>query len=409
MKLPHKLHKKIAIREANGFLRELQSPEKLIDFSSNDYLGFSENRLLLEKTSQILQEHKIHSQGATGSRLLSGNHTLYPIVENAIADFHESETALIFNSGYDANIGFFQSVPQRGDVILYDEYIHASIRDGITMSHAKAFKFSHNNLDHLERLLEKQMQASPFVEGDTRREEGVKQEDDLEREIYVVTESVFSMDGDSPDLIAMQTLCETYNARFIVDEAHATGVIGTRGQGLVQVLGLEKRVFARIVTFGKAMGTHGAAVLCGKELRSYLINFARSLIYTTALPPHTLATILASYTHLISDVAEKPHPAVVALQENIKTFTQYLDTFEIRQHFIPSMSAIQCVIVPGSSKVITLSRKLKQHGYNVKPILSPTVPEGKERLRFCLHSTTTEEEIKSVLSLLQSCIHEAIT
>ena len=406
MKLPHKLHKKIAIREANGFLRELKSPEKLIDFSSNDYLGFSENGLLLEKTSHILQEYKIHSQGATGSRLLSGNHTLYPIVENTIAGFHESETALIFNSGYDANIGFFQCVPQRGDVILYDEYIHASIRDGMTMSHAKAFKFSHNNLDHLERLLEKQMQASPFVEGDTRREEGVKQAGDLGKEIYVVTESVFSMDGDSPDLTAMQTLCETYNAYFIVDEAHATGVIGTHGQGLVQTLGLEKRVFARIVTFGKAMGTHGAAVLCGKELRSYLINFARSLIYTTALPPHTLATILASYTHLISDVAEKSHPAVGALQENIKIFTQYLDTFQIQQYFIPSTSAIQCAVIPGSANVITLSRKLKQHGYNVKPILSPTVPEGKERLRFCLSSTMTEEEIVIVLQTLAIFINK---
>ncbi|MFT5892884.1 MAG: 8-amino-7-oxononanoate synthase, partial [Dokdonia sp.] len=379
--------KKIATREANGFLRELQSPEKLIDFSSNDYLGFSKNGLFLEKASQILQENNIRSQGATGSRLLSGNHIVYPIVENAIAGFHESETALIFNSGYDANIGFFQCVPQRGDVILYDEFIHASIRDGITMSHAKAFKFSHNNLDDLEKKLI------------ARTEKRTPQD-----EIYVVTESVFSMDGDSPDLSAIQTLCETYNAHFIVDEAHATGVIGTHGQGLVQMLGLEKRVFARIVTFGKAMGTHGAAILCSKELRGYLINFARSLIYTTALPPHTLATILASYNHLISDVAEKPHPAVGELQENIKTFTQYLDTFEIRQYFIPSRSAIQCVIIPGRDKVIALSRKLKQHGYNVKPILSPTVPEGKERLRFCLHSFTTQEEIIDVLSILKDMI-----
>jgi len=261
MKLPQKLHKKLAAREANDTLRTLTSSADLIDFSSNDYLGFSKNGQLLEEASQLLQKYKISSQGATGSRLLSGNHALYPIVEAAITRFHESETALIFNAGYDANIGFFQSVAQRGDVILYDEYIHASIRDGITMSHAKAYKFSHNNLSSLEKLLSKQELAS-LVGGDTRREEGVKQEESiLEREIYVVTESVFSMDGDSPDLVAMQILCEKYHAHFIVDEAHATGVMGTHGQGLVQALGLQKRVFARVVTFGKAMGTHGAAIL----------------------------------------------------------------------------------------------------------------------------------------------------
>ena len=402
MKLPEKLQKKIDTRKLTGTLRELKITDDLVDFSSNDYLGLSKDGLLLQITSEILQKNNIQHQGATGSRLLSGNHALYTVAENAIADFHESETALIFNSGYDANIGFFQSVPQRGDVILYDEYIHASIRDGITLGNAKAFKFSHNNLSSLEKLLIKQMPVSPLVGGDTRRGEGAKQQKgDLGQEIYVVTESVFSMDGDSPDLSAIQTLCETYNAHLVVDEAHATGVVGTHGQGLVQMLDLEKRVFARIITFGKAMGTHGAAILCSKELRSYLINFARSLIYTTALPPHTVATILAAYDHLSPKIENTPHLAIGKLQENIKTFTQYLDRFQIRQYFIPSTSAIQCAIIPGSTNVIALSRKLKQHGYNVKPILSPTVPEGKERLRFCLHSTMIEEEIKNMLSLLE--------
>lgn len=399
MKLPHKLHKKITAREANDTLRSLTAPANLIDFSSNDYLGLSKNEHLLEEASQLLQEHQIHNQGATGSRLLSGNHALYPIVEDAITRFHESETALIFNSGYDTNIGFFQSVPQRGDVILYDEYIHASIRDGLTMSHAKAYKFSHNNLDSLKRLLEKQKLASPLVGGDTRRGEGVKQEEGiLEREIYVVTESVFSMDGDSPDLMMMQTLCEKYHAHFIVDEAHATGVMGDRGQGLVQDLGLQNRVFARIVTFGKAMGTHGAAILGGKDLREYLINFARSLIYTTALPPHTLATIFVAYQHLYNH--QIPHPAVGALQKNIQIFREAIISLEIQSSFIESTSAIQCSIIPGVERVKTLSRKLTQQGYNVQPILSPTVPEGQERLRFCLHSFNTENEITELLRTL---------
>ena len=389
MKLPHKLHKKLIAREANKTLRTLKSSEDLIDFSSNDYLGFSKNGLLSEKASQILQEYGIHSQGATGSRLLSGNHALYPIAENTIARFHESETALIFNSGYDANIGFFQSVPQRGDVILYDEYIHASIRDGITMSHAKAFKFSHNHLSSLEKLLSKQKREMSEGQGG--------------KEIYVVTESVFSMDGDSPDLLGIQTLCEAYNAHLIVDEAHATGVIGTYGQGLVQMIGLEKRVFARIVTFGKAMGTHGAAIVRSKELRTYLINFARSLIYTTALPPHTIATILAAYNYLSED--QTPHSAIKELQKNIQTFREVVTSLGIQSSFIESTSAIQCMIIPGVERVKTLSRKLTQHGYNIQPILSPTVPQGQERLRFCLHSFTTEVEITQLLTTLATFIN----
>lgn len=387
MKLPKKLQKKIETRIVNDTLRTLKESDDLIDFSSNDYLGFSKNKFLQEKALEILQEHDIQRQGATGSRLLSGNHKLYTIAENTIASFHESETALIFNSGYDANIGFFQSVPQRGDVILYDEYIHASIRDGITMSHAKAYKFLHNDLEDLEKKL-------------NSRKETITEND----EIYIVTESVFSMDGDSPDLLAMQKLCNTYNARLIIDEAHATGVIGTCGQGLVQTVELQKQVFARIVTFGKALGTHGAAILCSNELRNYLINFARSLIYTTALPPHTVASIIASYIHLTPE-KNQSHAAVEALQHTIDLFKRSLLSFQIKKDFISSDSAIHCMIVSGSSQAKMLSRKLKQHGYTVKPILSPTVPEGQERLRFCLHSKMTEEEMTSVLSLLEDYIY----
>ena len=391
MKLPEKLQKKIEQRIKNNTLRSLGESNPLFDFSSNDYLGFSKNSSLLDKVSEILQKKNIQHQGATGSRLLSGNHKLYTLAESAVASFHESETALIFNSGYDANIGFFQSVPQRGDVILYDEYIHASIRDGLTMSHAKSYKFMHNDLGDLEKKI-----ANYALE-------------ETGQEIYVVTESVFSMDGDTPDLLAMQTLCDTHNAHLVVDEAHATGVIGRYGQGLVQQLGLENKVFALIVTFGKAIGVHGAAILCNEKLREYLINFARSFIYTTALPPHTLATILVVYDELSFEVKNEPHSAITKLQNTIGVFTKQLETLKIKDHFIPSYSAIHCMIVPGSSQVSTLSRKLKQHGYNVKPILAPTVPEGQERLRFCLHSEMTEEKIKSVLSLLESFIHESIT
>lgn len=379
MKLPDKLQKKIEQRIKNNTLRSLGESDSLIDFSSNDYLGLAFAKTISTRAIAILQENNTVANGATGSRLLSGNHNLYTLGESTIASFHESETALIFNSGYDANLGFFQSVPQRGDIILYDELIHASIRDGITMSHAKAYKFAHNGLDDLEKKLS----------GHTSEE--------TDQEVYVVTESVFSMDGDSPDLMQMCSLCERYNARFVVDEAHATGVVGNQGQGLVQELHIENSVFARIITFGKAMGAHGAAILCSQELREYLINFARSFIYTTALPPHSITTMIAAYEYLISNRA-----VVEKLQTTIATFKNELESYNVDSYFIPSNSAIHCAIIPGNSKVKTLSRKLKKHGYNVKPILSPTVPEGQERLRFCLHSFNTEEEIKSMVSLLES-------
>ena len=388
MKLPKKLHKKLEQRIKNNTLRSLGPSESLIDFSSNDYLGFAFAKAISTTTTTILDEHSVIANGATGSRLLSGNHTLYTVAESAIADFHESETALICNSGYDANLGFFQSVPQRGDIILYDEFIHASIRDGMTMSHAKAYKFKHNDVIHVEQLLLKYTNFSLL--------EGEMSEGQRGQEIYVITESVFSMDGDSPDLASMCDICHKYNAKLIVDEAHATGVIGNKGQGLVQALGLEKEVFARIITFGKALGAHGAAILCGQDVRDYLINFARSFIYTTALPPHSIATMIAAYEYLALNTA-----TIEKLQTIIRHFNHQLESCDLNAHFIPSDSAIHCAIIPGNDRVKSLSRKLKQHGYNVKPILSPTVPEGQERLRFCLHSFNTQEEIIEVLSVLK--------
>lgn len=378
-KLPKKLQKKLQDRIASNAIRKLGDTSDLIDFSSNDYLGYSKNISINQRAIAILKEYKIVSNGATGSRLLSGNHTLYDIAERAIARFHESETALIFNSGYDANLGFFQSVPQRGDIIIYDELIHASIRDGISMSHAKSYKFKHNDLEDLKRILSTHTTTT---------------------DLYVVTESVFSMDGDTPYLIAIRDICTSYNARLIVDEAHAVGVLGSNGEGIIQHLGIKEDVFARIVTFGKAMGAHGAAILGSEDLREYLINFARSFIYTTGLPPHSLATIIASYEQLIDDQNNK-NSAIAQLHQNIKIFTNEIKELELGATFIPSPSAIQCAIIPGNENVRTLSRKLIQKEFDVKPILPPTVPKGQERLRFCLHSYNNEDQIKELLVTLK--------
>jgi len=375
---PKKLQNKLNDRKANNALRQLGVSNNLVDFSSNDYLGFSKNKAIFSASHQYLVDNNIQLNGATGSRLLSGNHKLYNEVEAQLCQFYNSESALIFNSGYDANIGFFSSVPQRGDIIFYDEFIHASIRDGISMSNAKAYKFKHNSLKDLQKKILR------FTLNDNHQ-------------IYIVTESVFSMDGDTPDLVSLTTIAKQYNGYIIVDEAHAIGVFGPKGSGLVQQLGLENDIFARIVTYGKALGCHGAAVLGTTELYTYLVNFSRSLIYTTGLSPHAIATIQIAYNHLQDEI-------IHALHEKINHFIREISRLELTSQFTTSNSAIHCCIIADTSKTIKIATQLQEKGFNIKPILSPTVPEGQERLRFCLHSFNTTKHITAVLEQLATFI-----
>lgn len=376
--LPETLRQKLLQRAEHNALRQLVVPGRLVDFSSNDYLGFARNEAVFEEVHAFLAARNLRVNGATGSRLLSGNHSVYPETEEYIARFHQAEAALIFNSGYDANVGFFSSVPQRHDIILYDELSHASIRDGIQMSLARSFKFKHNDLNDLENLLTRYSRTT---------------ENEQLATVFIITESVFSMDGDSPDLKRMTALSEKHNAYLVVDEAHALGVLGENGEGLVQQLKLQDKVFARIMTFGKALGCHGAAVLGSEPLRSYLINFARSFIYTTGLSPHSVATILVAYQHLAKSQQEREK-----LFQNIAFFKQSLPSSIFH---LPSSSTIQSVIIPGNERVKSIAQHLQQNGFEVKPILSPTVPEGQERLRFCLHSFNTETQIEQVLAILK--------
>lgn len=379
MKFPQKLADKINRRIESNALRQLGSGNRLVDFASNDYLGFAESKAIFDETHNFLVSKNLSQNGATGSRLLTGNHALYTETENQIAAFHDSETALLFNSGYDANIGFFSSVPQKGDCILYDELIHASIRDGIQLSNATGYKFKHNDCEDLERLIEKVKENSPTI--------------------YVVTESVFSMDGDTPALLELAALCKKHQAYLIVDEAHALGVFGDNGEGLVQLLALQSQVFARIITFGKGLGCHGAVILGSEELKSYLVNFARSLIYTTGLPPHSVATIQMAYQHLTENKESREQ-----LRNNINIFNQQKQLLGLKPLFVRSKSAIQCAVIPGNQKVKQIANQLQQQGFDVKAILSPTVPEGQERLRICLHSYNSEVEITKLLRALSELI-----
>lgn len=363
---------KLSERQAHNSLRTLTARSFEVDFYSNDYIGFSTNTKIANRIEQLLSTHP-QPNGATGSRLLSGNLPIFAETEKYIARFHAARAALLYNSGYDANVGFFSCIVGRGDIILFDNYSHASIRDGISLSLATAYKFKHNDLDDLQKLLKKFSSA--------------------DKTILIVTETVFSMDGDSPDLEQLVALAKLYNAYVVVDEAHAIGVMGRNGNGLVQALGLEKEVFARIVTFGKGLGAHGAAVLASPEVISYLVNFSRSFIYTTAMSPHSVATIRAGYEQL------QRTDAIDALHANIRYFRE-----QIFQHklsgFIASLSAIQALVVEGNERVKALAQSLQDEGFGVLPILAPTVSAGQERLRICLHSYNTKQQIQDLISLI---------
>ena len=379
---PQRLKDKLSRRADANALRELATVSGKIDFTSNDYLGFSSDPKLHNSTLKFLDFSQPHINGSTGSRLLSGNSELFERTEKFLSSFYSSEASLLFNSGYDANLGIFSSVPQRGDLVLYDEFVHASIRDGISGSKAQHFKFRHNDLPDLRRALHSFRKRQSVGENYT---------------VYVATESVFSMDGDSPDLPALVDFCSEEKCYLIVDEAHAVGIFGRDGAGLVKHLGLEEKVFARIVTFGKALGTHGAAVLGSAELRNYLVNFARSFIYTTALSPHSVSAIFCAHELLQSTVGVELQKK---LGRRISHFKKRLKEYSLQESFIPSISAIQSCILSGNRTVKKISKELGDLDFDVRPILSPTVSKGKERLRFCLHSFNTEEEIDDVLKYI---------
>ena len=356
------LNRKLNERKENHSFRELRLPQGKIDFCSNDYLGIVKNFKLQTPDSKL-------QSGSTGSRLLSGNYPLIEEVENQIAVFHQAEAALLFNSGYDANIGLLSSVPQKGDTILYDHLCHASIRDGIRLSFAYAFSFAHNDVIDLNK---KMLKATGNV--------------------FIITESVFSMDGDLCPLAELVSIAESHKAHLIIDEAHATGIVGEKGEGLVQYLQWQDKIFARIHTFGKACGCHGAVVLGSQSLREYLINFARSLVFSTSLPEHSVAMIKASYEIFPWMKEERLH-----LQKLVHQF----QSTHIRFEKLASSTPIQIVIIPGNEEVKKTAAELQKHNLDVRAILYPTVPKGKERLRIVLHAFNGVEEVKALLGLLQ--------
>jgi 8-amino-7-oxononanoate synthase len=360
------LNKKLNERKEQNAFRALRLPNAAIDFCSNDYLGIIKNGLL---RSLVKRDVKY---GSGGSRLLAGNYSLTEEAERSIAEFHDAESGLIFNSGYDANVGLLSCVPQKGDTVLYDRICHASIRDGIRLSFAESFPFQHNDIADLEKKLK-------AARGN----------------IFVVTESVFSMDGDRAPLEAMTDLCEKNKGMLIVDEAHATGIIGNKGEGLVQQLNLQRKCFARVHTFGKACGVHGAIVLGSAKLKNYLINFARSFVYTTSLPETSIAAIKSSYDIFPNLYNERQH--LQKLIGHFQTVNRELSTVNCQ----PSTTPIQIIIIPGNDAAKAMADKLQGNDLDVRAILYPTVPKGTERLRIVLHSFNTFDNVNKLLAILK--------
>lgn len=355
------LHKKLDARRETGTLRSLKPFSHGVDFYSNDYLGMARYTPLAARAEEWLRHSGLADRnGSGGSRLLSGNFAFLEETETFLADFFGAETALVYHSGYDALLGTLSCLPGRGDTVLYDEWVHASARDGICLSWAKNHAFRHNDLHDLEAKLKK-----------------------AEGNVFVIVESLYSMDGDYAPLAEMAVLQERYGFVWLIDEAHAGGLYGGAGKGLASAYASHPQVI-RVVTFGKAYGVEGACVLGAAPLKEYLVNFSRPFIYTTAPAPGFFAKVrVAVETVTGADEARK------SLEENIRFFGE-----RFSPHMPCTGSPIQVFTCADTLRLRQLADKLSESGMAVRPIFSPTVPEGRERLRIVLHAYNTADEIR---------------
>lgn len=321
------LEERLALREKKGLLRSLKNDEGLIDLTSNDYLGLARKKL----------GNKCLPRGSTGSRLLTGNCRYYEEVEEKVARYFKADEALIYSSGYAANMGLISSLGRDTDAIFYDLEIHASCHDGMKLSEAACYPFRHNDLDHLEIRLKQSTAQQKFV----------------------LVESVYSISGDLAPVKEIADLVKRYGAHLIVDEAHAVGVFQ---EGLSAVY----EPFARVVAFGKAFGVQGGAILGSRTLKEYLVNFSRSFIYSTAPSPSFYAAIESSLEEV-----EEPRAALLALMAHYGFKTP------VKAFFVEEAAA--------------LSAFLKEEGIAVRAILPPTAK--KPCLRICLHAFNTRDEV----------------
>jgi len=340
-----------------------------VDFSSNDYLGLSSHPALVAAAKGALERF---GMGAGASRLMSGNLSIHHELEEEVAAFKCAEGALVFNSGYQANLGIIPALFGRGDLVLADRFCHASQLDGALLSRATLLRIRHNDPGHLADLLAKHR-------GRFRR-------------CLVMTESVFSMDGDRAPLPALVEICRGCRCLLMVDEAHATGVFGPRGRGLIEAEGLAGQVDLVMGTFSKALGGFGGYLAASRTVIDFLVNSARSFIYSTALPAPVIAANLAALRLCLSGEADGA--------ELLRRAAAFRNALRAKGWVVGGDSQIVPVVVGDSGRAVSLSNYLADRGFLVLPVRPPTVPEGSARLRFSLTSALGEDRLEGVLEAL---------
>jgi 8-amino-7-oxononanoate synthase len=348
---------------------------EVINFSSNNYLGIANHPALAEAAKRAIDRYGC---GSGASRLISGNMTLHEELENRLAAFKGTEAALIFNSGYQANTGIFSTLTGEADAILSDSLNHASIIDGCRLSRAETVVYAHRDLARLES--------------------GLKQTSNARRKL-IVTETIFSMDGDEAPLAEIVDLAEQYGAMVMVDEAHATGIFGTNGAGVVAKLGLGERVAVQMGTLGKALGGFGAYVAGSHALRELLINRCRSFIFTTSLPPAIMAMAIAAID-LIQTEPERRE----SLWSNCRALKDGLRrlSFSVGD----GDSAILPLIIGDASRCMEFSERLLEKGIFAQGIRPPTVPPGTSRLRITVMASHTDAHIEKALDAFKQVKQE---
>lgn len=330
--------------------------KKLLNLSSNNYLNIADNQAITQEFLDNVGNR--YSFGSASARLLTGTLPVYQELEELLSSLYGKESALLYNSGYHANVGISSALNQKGDVVFSDKLNHASIIDGMRLSEGKFFRFPHNDMYALEKLLERERKNF--------------------NNAFIITESVFSMDGDIEDLKKIVELKKKYNCIMIIDEAHAFGVFGENGLGVAEELGIIDDVDLLVGTFGKAIGSMGAFVTGSKTMIDFLINKSRSFIFSTALPPINIAFSKWIIETQISKTAQKR-----------KNMLNLAKKFGSQSHIIP-------VVIGENKDTVDLCEVLFHNGYFTLPIRPPTVPVGTSRLRLSLTADIREEELQTL-------------
>ncbi|MGG1658656.1 8-amino-7-oxononanoate synthase [Brevibacillus sp. NRS-1366] len=339
------------------------SGQRLLNLSSNNYLGLAHDKRIVEAGMQAAQTW---GAGGTASRLVNGNYTLYEELERQLAAWKEREGALVFANGYQANTGVISAMVGRGDAVFSDRLNHASIVDGIILGRANHYRYRHNDLEHLEYLLREQR-------GGRRK--------------WIITDSIFSMDGDMAPLTALVELRDRYDAMLMVDEAHGGGVRGEQGQGLCHEAGLANQVDVLMGTFSKAFGVYGAYVCADEVVIRHLTNKARSLIYSTALPPFVIGSVLEALQLIQTETWRR-----VAVRRNARLFRHLLRLrgFSVEEGDTPIIP----LAIGENELTLQYSRKLRERGIAAVAIRPPTVPAGSARIRFTVMATHTRADLE---------------